>query len=65
MDILLSNVFVIILFSSSIQSITGFGFAVMGTPLLLFFMEPRQVVSLITFGALLLNLMVIYKTRGM
>jgi len=47
-----------------IQSITGFGFAVVGTPLLLFFMQPMQVVSLMTFGALLLNLLVIYKTRG-
>lgn len=65
MDIIASNTFLIILFSSLIQSITGFGFAVVGTPLLLFFMEPTQVVSLMTFGALLLNLMVIYKTRGM
>lgn len=64
MDIIASNTFIIILFSSLIQSITGFGFAVVGTPLLLFIMEPRQVVSLMTFGALLLNLMVIYKTRG-
>lgn len=65
MDIISSNIFLILLFSSLIQSITGFGFAVVGTPLLLFFMEPTQVVSLITFGALILNLMVIYKTRGM
>jgi len=65
MDSIVSNIFFIILFSSLIQSITGFGFAVVGTPLLLFFMEPRQVVSLMTFGALILNLMVIYKTRGL
>lgn len=64
MDIISGNLFIIILFSSFIQSITGFGFAVVGTPLLLFFMEPKQVVSLMVFGALLLNLMVIYKTRG-
>jgi len=57
-------ILVIILFSSLIQSITGFGFAIVGTPLLLFFMEPRQVVSLITCLGLLLNLMVINKTRG-
>ena len=65
MDVLASNTFFIILLSSLIQSITGFGFAVVGTPLLLFFMQPTQVVSLMTFGALLLNLSVIYKTRGM
>lgn len=65
MDILSSNIFAIILFSSFIQSITGFGFAIVGTPLLLFFMEPRPVMSLMAFGALLLNSMVIYKTRGM
>ncbi|MDR3584048.1 MAG: sulfite exporter TauE/SafE family protein [Desulfosporosinus sp.] len=64
MDVIASKTFIIILFSSLIQSITGFGFAVVGTPLLLFFMEPRQVVSLMNFDALLLNLMVIYKTRG-
>lgn len=64
MDIIAGNTFLIILFSSFVQSITGFGFAVVGTPLLLFFMEPMQVVSLMTVGALLLNLMVIYKTRG-
>lgn len=65
MDVLGSNTFLIILFSSFVQSITGFGFAVVGTPLLLFFMQPTLVISLITFGALLLNLSVIYKTRGM
>ena len=65
MDIILNNTFLIILFSSFIQSITGFGFAVVGTPLLLFFMEPAQVVSLMAFGALILNFMVMYKTRGM
>ncbi|WP_378954487.1 sulfite exporter TauE/SafE family protein [Pelosinus sp. sgz500959] len=65
MDIIVNNTFIIILFSSVIQSITGFGFAVVGTPLLLFFMKPQQAVSLVTFGALLLNMMVIYKTRGM
>jgi uncharacterized membrane protein YfcA len=64
-DIISSSIFPIILFSSFVQSITGFGFAVVGTPLLLFFMEPRQVVSLMVAGALILNLMVIYKTRGM
>jgi len=64
MDLISSNIFLIVLFSSFIQSITGFGFAVVGTPLLLFFMEPKQVVSLMVFGALILNLMVIYKTRG-
>lgn len=65
MEFMPSSTFIIILFSSFIQSVTGFGFAVVGTPLLLFFMEPRQVVSLMAFGALLLNLMVIHKTRGM
>ena len=64
MDVIANSTFFIILFSSLVQSITGFGFAVVGTPLLLFFMEPRQVVSLMVFGALILNLMVIYKTRG-
>ena len=65
MDIIVNNTFLIILFSSFIQSITGFGFAVVGTPLLLFFMEPRQVVSLVVFGALFQNLIMTYKTRGM
>lgn len=64
MDIISSSIFAIIFFSSFVQSITGFGFAVVGTPLLLFFMEPRPVVSLMVFGALILNLLVIYKTRG-
>lgn len=64
MDIISSNLFMIVLFASFVQSITGFGFAVVGAPLLLFFMEPREVVSLMIFGALILNLMVIYKTRG-
>lgn len=64
MDIFAMNIFIIIFLSSFLQSITGFGFAVVGTPLLLFFMEPRQVVSLMTIGSLLLNLMVIYKTGG-
>lgn len=65
MDIISSNLFIIILFASFVQSITGFGFAVVGAPLLLFFMEPREVVSLMVFGAFILNLMVIYKTSGM
>ncbi len=64
MDIMANSIFSIILFSSFVQSITGFGFAVVGAPLLLFFMEPRQVVSLMVFGALILNLLVIYKTKG-
>jgi len=64
MDIILNNTFYVILFSSFIQSITGFGFAVVGTPLLLFFMEPRQVVSLMVSGALIQNLIMTYKTRG-
>ena len=63
MDIIANNTFLIILFSSFIQSITGFGFAVVGAPLLLFFMEPRQVVSLMVFGALIQNLIMTYKTR--
>lgn len=65
MDIASGTTFLIILFSALIQSITGFGFAVVGVPLLLFFMEPRQVVSIMSIGALILNLMVIYKTKGM
>ncbi|SHI75696.1 sulfite exporter TauE/SafE family protein [Desulfosporosinus lacus] len=64
MDILAIIIFITIFLSSFLQSITGFGFAIVGTPLLLFFMEPRQVVSLMTIGGILLNLMVIYKTRG-
>jgi len=64
MDILAISIVIIIFFSSMIQSITGFGFAIVGTPLLLLFMEPRQVISLMTICGLLLNLMVIIKTRG-
>lgn len=64
MDIIASNLFMIILFASFIQSITGFGFAVVGTPLLLFFMNPKEVVMLMVFGAFMQNLMVICKTRG-
>lgn len=64
MDILAINICIIIFLSSFLQSITGFGFAIVGTPLLLFFMQPEQVVSLMTIVGLLLNLIVIYKTRG-
>lgn len=65
MDSTASNLFMVILFASFIQSITGFGFAVVGTPLLLFFMEPKEVVMLMVLGAFMQNLMVSYKTRGM
>lgn len=47
-----------------VQASTGFGFAVVGAPLLLFFMEPKAVVTLMVFGALLLNLLVIRQTWG-
>lgn len=46
------------------QAITGFGFNIVGAPLLMLFIAPKQVVSLAIFGALILNLMVIHKTRG-
>jgi uncharacterized membrane protein YfcA len=65
MDTASSSLFMVILFASFVQSITGFGFAVIGTPLLLFFMEPKEVVVLMVFGAFMQNLMVTYKTRGM
>lgn len=64
MDSIAGNIFMVILFASFVQSITGFGFAVVGTPLLLFFMDPKEVVILMVFGAFMQNLMVIYKTRG-
>ncbi|MEG6586642.1 sulfite exporter TauE/SafE family protein [Dendrosporobacter sp. 1207_IL3150] len=59
-----SIIVLIVFFSSFVQSITGFGFAIVGTPLLLFFLEPKPVVTLMVLGALILNLLVIYKTRG-
>lgn len=65
MELLSSNLFMVIFFASFIQAITGFGFAVVGTPLLLFFMEPKEVVMLMVFGAFMQNMMVTYKTRGM
>jgi uncharacterized membrane protein YfcA len=56
--------FLTVVFASTMQSITGFGFNIVGTPILMMFIAPKQVVSLAIFGALILNLMVIHKTRG-
>lgn len=56
--------FFTVIFAATMQSITGFGFNIIGAPLLMLFIAPKQVVSLTIFGALLLNLMVIHKTRG-
>jgi len=64
MDVMSIVVFVIVSFAAMVQACTGFGFAVVGTPLLLFFLEPKAVVILMVFGAFLLNLMVMHKTRG-
>jgi uncharacterized membrane protein YfcA len=57
-------IFCIICFASFIQSITGFGFAAVSAPLLLFFINPNYVVGLTVFGALISNFWVIYKTKG-
>lgn len=56
--------FVTVVFAATMQSITGFGFNIIGAPLLMLFIAPKQVVSLSIFGALVLNLMIIHKTRG-
>ena len=56
--------FLTVIFAATVQAITGFGFNIVGTPLLMLFIAPKQVVSLAIFGALILNLMVIHKTRG-
>lgn len=56
--------FLTVVFASTLQAITGFGFNIVGTPLLMLFIAPKQVVSLAIFGALILNIMVIHKTRG-
>lgn len=56
--------FLTVVFASTMQSITGFGFNIVGTPILMMFIAPKQVISLAIFGALILNLMVIHKTKG-
>lgn len=56
--------FLTVVFASTMQSVTGFGFNIVGTPILMMFIDPKQVVSLAIFGALILNLMVIHKTKG-
>lgn len=64
MDLISISILSIVTFSSFVQSITGFGFAAVSAPLLLFFMNPNYVVGLTVFGALISNLWVIYKTKG-
>jgi uncharacterized membrane protein YfcA len=64
MDLNSISIFLIVCFSSFIQSITGFGFAAVSAPLLLFFMSPNYVVGLTVFGALVSNFGVLYKTKG-
>lgn len=64
MDLTTISIFSIVCFSSFIQSVTGFGFALISAPLLLFVMNPNYVVGLTVFGALTSNLWVIYKTKG-
>lgn len=64
MDLISINIFLIVCFSSFIQSVTGFGFAAVSAPLLLFLMNPNHVVGLTVFGALISNFWVIYKTTG-
>ncbi|VBB08247.1 sulfite exporter taue/safe [Lucifera butyrica] len=64
MDITMIYVWLTVFFAAMAQSITGFGFAVVGAPLLLLVMEPKQVVSLMLMGAFVLNCMVISQTRG-
>ena len=53
-----------VIFASTVQAVSGFGFNIVGAPLLMLFIAPKQVISLTIFGALILNLMVIHKTRG-
>lgn len=53
-----------VIFAATMQAITGFGFNIIGAPLLMLFIAPKQVISLSIFGALILNLMVIHKTKG-
>lgn len=64
MDLITISIFFIVCFSSFIQSITGFGFALISAPLLLFFMTPNYVVGLTVLGALTSNFWVIHKTKG-
>ena len=56
--------FFTVVFASTIQAVSGFGFNIVGAPLLMLFIAPKEVISLTIVGALLLNLMVIHKTRG-
>lgn len=56
--------FLTVVFASTMQAVTGFGFNIIGTPLLMLFIAPKQVISLVIFGALILNLLVIHKTKG-
>lgn len=64
MSLTVIYLFLTVVFASTMQAVTGFGFNIVGTPLLMMFIAPKQVVSLAIFGALILNLMVIHKTRG-
>ena len=50
-----------VIFASTVQAVSGFGFNIVGAPLLMLFIAPKQVISLTIFGALILNLMVIHK----
>ena len=64
MNLTVIYLFLTVVFASTMQAVTGFGFNIIGAPLLMLFIAPKQVVSLSIFGALVLNLMVIHKTRG-
>lgn len=64
MSVTIICLFLTVIFASTMQAVTGFGFNIVGAPMLMLFIAPKQVVSLSIFGALILNLMVIHKTRG-
>lgn len=56
-------VFIAILFSAFLQTLTGFGYALAAAPLLAFAMNPKDVVMFVLFTGLVIKAILTYRTR--
>jgi len=56
-------VFVVVLFASFLQTLTGFGYALAAAPLLALAINPKDVVMLVLFTGLLVKAVMVWHTR--
>ena len=52
-----------IFFSSIIQGLTGFGFALVSVPIMMFILSPKEVVPIVVIHGLVINLIILFEAR--